>query len=147
MNTLFVSSISKFNDVTMNTLEVSNNSKFNNVTMNTLFVSNNSKFNDVIINKLIVSELNYIINDNLDNSRPTTLGLEFINKLQPTDYMYNNIYHHSFLIENIKNTLYNLNENYNDAILKKDNNQYIFSILELIGPIIKAIQELSLMVL
>ena len=112
-------------------------------------MSNNSTFeNDVTINKLTISDLYYMLNDTLDSStRPTSLGLEFINKLQPTDYLHNNIYSHRFLTENIKTALYT-DENYNDAILlKNNNNKYTLGILELIGPIIKAIQELSLMVL
>jgi hypothetical protein len=157
---LNVSGNSIFNSlITMNSeLNVSGNTIFNGlITMNSeLNVSGNTIINGFVTIKsnLNVNTIQYINLLHLSDERKkyditnTILGLDFINKIKPVDYKmkYDDSYHHGFIAQDIKKVMDQNNYNfagYYDHNKLNDYDQLSLGLIEFIGPIIKAIQELS----
>ena len=84
------------------------------------------------------------------NINPTELGLDFINQLNPVTYEWknkkDNKKSHGLIAQEVEETMNNLNMSKNEYSLinyDESNNKYGINYSELIGPLIKAIQELS----
>ena len=84
------------------------------------------------------------------NIVPTELGLDFINQLNPVTYEWidkkNNKKSHGLIAQEVEETMNNLNMSKNEYSLvnyDESNNKYGINYSELIGPLIKAVQELS----
>jgi len=105
---------------------------------------NNSIYIGPIFYKIYTYGRLYSISDIRDktNIKDTLLGLDFINKLRPVDFIYikdkTNKLHNGFIAQEI--------ELLNDTFIKIDknseNNKYFISYSSFIAPIVKAIQEL-----
>jgi hypothetical protein len=112
-----------------------------------LNVSNNTNLNDLIVNNIYYNTINTLYDDNIKtNIMGTKLGLDFINQLNPVDFIINNNNHHGFISQDIKNindlnfpVIFSGISNYN----LNDNNILCLNMLEFICPIVKAIQELT----
>tara|TARA_B110000483_G_scaffold104594_1_gene127619 strand:- start:754 stop:3489 length:2736 start_codon:yes stop_codon:yes gene_type:complete len=84
------------------------------------------------------------------NIVPTELGLDFINQLNPVSYEWknkqNNKKSQGLIAQEVEETMNNLNMSKNEYSLvnyDESNNKYGINYSELIGPLIKAVQELS----
>lgn len=84
------------------------------------------------------------------NIAPTELGLDFINQLNPVSYEWknkqNNKKSQGLIAQEVEETMNNLNMSKNEYSLvnyDESNNKYGINYSELIGPLIKAVQELS----
>lgn len=107
-------------------------------------LENNSIYIGPIFYKIYTYGRLYSISDIRDktNIKDTLLGLDFINKLRPVDFIYikdkTNKLHNGFIAQEI--------ELLNDTFIKIDknseNNKYFISYSSFIAPIVKAIQEL-----
>lgn len=107
-------------------------------------LENNSIYIGPIFYKIYTYGRLYSISDIRDktNIKDTLLGLDFINKLRPVDFIYikdkTNKLHNGFIaqeIELLNDTFINIDEN-------SENNKYFISYSSFIAPIVKAIQEL-----
>ena len=84
------------------------------------------------------------------NIVPTELGLDFINQLNPVTYEWIDKKHNKksngLIAQEVEETMNNLNMSKNEYSLvnyDESNNKYGINYSELIGPLIKAVQELS----
>ena len=84
------------------------------------------------------------------NIVPTELGLDFINQLNPVSYEWIDKKHNKksqgLIAQEVEETMNNLNMSKNEYSLvnyDESNNKYGINYSELIGPLIKAVQELS----
>lgn len=116
----------------------------------------NTLINKVYMNKNGDAEIyaNGIINTSDKNLKkniePIKLGLDFINQLNPVLYEWknkeNNKKSHGLIAQEVEETMNNLNMSKNEYSLvnyDESNNKYGINYTELIGPLIKAVQELS----
>jgi hypothetical protein len=75
----------------------------------------------------------------------TPLGLEFINNLRPVDYKLKEenkpIVHHGLIAQELDKLIKEMN--YNFGGIKNNNDNYTIGYTELIAPLIKAVQELT----
>jgi hypothetical protein len=91
-----------------------------------------------IKHNLILTDLN---NDNITNITPTSLGINFINNLNPVDFSWKDDTvnkHHGFKAQDIYDNL----STYNFYGCVQKNNKLSLNLLELIGPIVKAIKDI-----
>jgi DNA repair ATPase RecN len=76
----------------------------------------------------------------------TPLGLEFINNLRPVEYKLKEenepIAHHGLIAQELDKLIKDMN--YNFGGIKNNNDNYTIGYTELIAPMIKAIQELTI---
>lgn len=116
----------------------------------------NTLINRVYMNKNGNAEIfaNGTINTSDKNLKknivPTELGLDFINQLNPVTYEWknkeNNKKSQGLIAQEVEETMNNLNMSKNEYSLvnyDESNNKYGINYSELIGPLIKAVQELS----
>ncbi len=144
-----------------------NNTTFSNVTglgaNSTVTGSNQVQLGDSTSNVYAQSALN-IRSDLRDKTdiRDTVLGLDFINKLRPVDFRWDmredyieqvkdgskkrDRFHHGLIAQEVKSTMDNLNVDfagYQDHKINGGKDVLTIGYEELIGPLIKSIQELT----
>jgi hypothetical protein len=121
---------------------------FGDTTINSnLYISGTTTINnlyaDVIEYRLLQTTSDERFKTNIKN---TKLGLEFINKLKPVDYKFNQYNHHGFIAQDVKKIINEMDIDFGGCIdmAPLNGDKYLaLGLLEFLGPVVKAIQELS----